>query len=197
MKGSRTMIAQPVSSNIARSALPYAIFYVVVAALSLPIYGFYWHLTLHIFGAIIFIGNIIVTAVWMILAEQTRDARTIQFATRAINRADLFFTAPGVILVLLNGLALASMRWGGWGDFYDHSWITAALILFSLSGIIWVALLLPHQIKMERVTARNGDGRELPGDFYSLLHRWYLWGGIATILPLVSLFLMVNKPDLW
>jgi hypothetical protein len=59
-----------------------------------------WHKLLHILGAIIFVGNIIVTAVWLVLAEQTRDKMTLHFASKAVNWADVCFTAPGVLLLL-------------------------------------------------------------------------------------------------
>lgn len=191
------MVARPASSIAARSVLPYAIFYAAIIALSLPIYGYDWHLTLHILGAVIFIGNIIVTAVWMVLAEQTGNTPTIQFAARAITRADLFFTAPGVILLLLNGLALASMRWGGWSEFYEYDWISAGLALLAITAVVWVTMLLPRQIQMERISSSTPGGQDLSTEFYSLLHRWYVWGSIAVILPLIALVLMVTKPDLW
>ncbi len=143
-----------------------------------------WHKALHIFWAVIFVGNIIVTGAWMLLAERTRDPSVLQFAARAVNWADVFFTGPGVILVLWNGLVLSSQ----WGGVFRTSWITAALALFLLSGIVWVGLLLPYQ---HRLIQRSGD------EFFQILHRWYFWGTVATILPLISLVLMAVKPTLW
>ena len=112
---------------------------------SVPVYPFHWHLLMHVVGAVIFVGNILVTAAWMALAQRTGNPSVLMFAARAVNRADLLFTGPGVVLVLLNGLALAADRWGGWTGFYEVSWIVAALALFALSGVVWVGFLLRYQ----------------------------------------------------
>ena len=165
---------------------------------SLPVYSYRWHLLLHIFEAVVFLGNIMVTAAWMVLAERTREPSVMRFASRTVNRADLLFTGPAVILVLLNGLTMAARRWGGWSGFYETSWITAALILFAASRIVWVGFLLRYQFRLIRVsTASNDSVEQLPGEFFDVLHRWYAWGSLATVLPLVSLYLMVTKPELW
>ena len=53
-----------------------------------------------------------------------------------------------MILILLNGLAVAADRYGGWGGFHETNWIVIALVLFALSGVIWVVFLVPVQRKM-------------------------------------------------
>ncbi len=150
-----------------------------------------WHKTLHITGAVIFLGNIIVTGAWMLLAERSRDAAVLHFAAETVNWADVFFTAPGVFLLVSNGFIMAK-NWGGLGT----SWIVAALSLFSLSGIVWIGFLIPCQERMIRYSspAESGGRDEL---LFRTLHRWYFWGIIATILPLTSLGLMVLKPSFW
>jgi uncharacterized membrane protein len=76
----------------------------------------------------------------------------LNFASRVVNNADLTFTLPGVILILLNGLALTASRWGGWAGFLSNSWITAALVLLALSGIVWVGFLLRYQFRLEHLS---------------------------------------------
>jgi uncharacterized membrane protein len=170
----------------------------IAIVVSLPLYSFQWHLLLHIFGAVIFIGNLIVTALWMTLAERTRKTSVLNFASRVVNNADLTFTLPGVILILLNGLALAVSRWGGWAGFLGNSWITAALVLLVLSGIVWVGFLLRYQFRLEHLSNEAVESDALlPQGFFGVLHKWYVWGVIATILPILSLLLMVFKPKLW
>src|SRR6266540_741565 len=63
-----------------------------------------WHKWLHVLGAVLFLGNIIVTGFWMLLAERNGNEPSIRFAAIGVNWADVFFTAPGVILLLGNGL---------------------------------------------------------------------------------------------
>ena len=158
------------------------------------LWSYQWHKLLHIFGAVIFVGNIIVTAVWMVMAEQSKDKATLYFASKAVNWADVFFTAPGVLLTLANGQILATAAWGG----LSTSWIAVAFGLFILSGLVWVGFLLRYQNCLIQLAVRPAvSGEPLPETFFQVLHRWYIAGIVATLLPLVSMMLMVFKPQLW
>ncbi len=148
------------------------------------------YLLLHILGAILFLGNIIVTGVWMLLAERSRSVPVIRFAVQAVNWADVYFTAPGAALLLLFGLALTRTEGG-----FEVAWIMLGMLLFALSGILWLLFLIPDQHRMITLSAETTN--ELPPEFFRTLHRWYLWGVIATLLPLATLYLMVQKPTLW
>ena len=167
-----------------------------VLALSLPLFPYRWHTFLHIAGAVVFLGNIIVTAAWMFMAERTHSANVIHFSAKAVIRADLLFTLPGVLLVLLNGLVMVFDRWGGWSALHQLSWISVALALFTASGVIWVGILIPVQHRMAVFSNPADYPNSLPPQFSSALRRWYFWGAIAIALPICSLYLMVNKPAL-
>ncbi len=174
-----------------------AVLVAFVTALSLPIYPYQWHLMLHVTGAILFIGNIVVTTAWMLLAERSGDRAVLSFASNGVLLADALFTAPGVLLILLNGLALAGKLYG-WADFHQTSWILASLILLTLSGVVWAGFLLRYQFQMVRIS-RDAVSADvpLPADYFSVLRRWYVGGTVATLLPIVSLLLMIYKPALW
>ncbi len=186
------------------SSMKWLIGEVVIFGISFAILGmanyplllpYQWHKLLHIFGAVIFLGNIIITGIWMALAEQSKDKLILHFSSKVVNWADVFFTAPGVLLILANGLIMATNTWGG---LMNTSWIALALGLFTLSGIVWVGFLLRYQHKMIQLSSNSVVfGEELPEAFFKVLHRWYFWGMIATILPLISLILMVVKPRFW
>ena len=170
---------------------------VILALLGLAhfplLFSYAWHKTLHILGAVLFLGNIIVTGVWMSLAERNNQTTTLQFASRVVNWADVLFTAPGILLILTNGMIMAT-SWGGIGT----SWIATSLALFALSGIVWAVFLIPYQDQLIRLSSSpGGSGTQLPDSFFHVLHRWYFWGIIATILPLGSIVLMVLKPRFW
>lgn len=166
----------------------------VMSIYSYPLlFSYQWHRVLHILGGVIFLGNIIVTGVWMLMGEHTKKPSVIFFGARAVNWADVFFTAPGVILVLLTGEVLAT-QWGGFGK---ESWITAGLGLFVLSGVAWVGFLIRYQNALLKKSVDFVDSGSPSEDFRRILHKWYFWGIIATISPLLSLILMVIKPKLW
>jgi uncharacterized membrane protein len=160
----------------------------VSVVLSLPFFGTMWNLFMHIFGAILFMGNIIVTAAWFSMARRSGSGGALQMATRAVVVADVMFTLPGSLLLLLNGGILGT-------EFFKAgaSWVFASLGLFFVSAIIWVAVLVPLQRRMVLVAQSEPTGPEMTG----LMAKWFRFGGIATLLPLITLVLMVTKPDLW
>ena len=149
---------------------------------------------LHVFAAIAFMGNIMVSATWMAAAKRTRDKAVLHFAARAVVRADRLFTLPGVIIILATGL----ITMGAWGGFGGAHWAEMGLALFILASVIWLAVLLPLQRRMLNSTGEAVDlGIGLSEDFYSAQKRWSMWSGIATLLLMIALYLMVFKPDLW
>ena len=174
--------------------LIYGLLVVAVVAVSLPLYPYRWHTFMHITGAVVFLGNIIVTAAWMLMAERTRSNNVIHFSAKAVIRADLLFTLPGVLLIVINGFVMVVSGWGGWDAFHELSWISLALALFIASGVIWMGVLIPVQHRMAVYSEPSDYPDSLPSQFFSALHKWYFWGAIAIALPLVSLYLMVNKP---
>ncbi len=164
----------------------------VAAVLSLP-YGHRWNLLMHIVGAIVFMGNIVVTAVWMSMARRSGVPANLRFAAHGVLAADIYLTTPGVVLLFVNGLIL-SFHWfekGGAG------WLHVSMGLFVLSGVAWLALLVPIQRKLARLAAEGAPGDDLPAGFRPALKAWFRWGGILTLLPLITLVLMVLKPELW
>jgi uncharacterized membrane protein len=164
---------------------------VVLVSLPFPFLGRGWHLFMHILGAVLFIGNITVTAAWMILVVENGQPKLVHFGARAVNQADLLFTVPGVLLIFLNGLALAP----AFGNTpWSVSWIATALALLILSGIVWLGFLLRYQHQMVELSA---SGEQLSSEFMRVFRNWGIWGGIATVLPIISLLLMVFKPTLW
>lgn len=162
----------------------------IVISLPLPLFSRQWHLLLHIVGAVIFLGNLVVTAVWMSFAVANRDRAVVHFAAKLVTAADLLLTFPGLALILVNGIYLAELF--DQGNLFKVGWIAVSLILFALSGVVWSLFLLPHQSRLITLSQT-----ELAADFNRVFARWSLWGAVATLLPLVSLGLMVFKPILW
>jgi uncharacterized membrane protein len=63
---------------------------------------------IHLLGVVLFLGNIIVTAVWKALADQTAEPRTIAYAKRLVTITDWIFTLGGIILVLIGGYGMVA-----------------------------------------------------------------------------------------
>jgi uncharacterized membrane protein len=129
-------------------------------------------LSLHILGVVLFLGNIIVTAVWKVLADRTKSPPVVAYAQRLVTRTDIAFTATGVVLILVSGQVLAEDLGGVFGG---PVWLTIGWSLFVASGVIWVAALIPER-------------------YWLLSTLWSVFGAVATILPLANLYFMVFKP---
>jgi len=161
----------------------------VAVVLSLPFFGRDWNRLMHLLGAVLFLGNIFVTAVWMSLVRKSRDAEVVRVGVRGILLTDALFTLPGVLLLALNGGVLGT-QWFKAGA----PWIIVSVVLFALSGIVWGAVLVPLQKRLARLTEAMPPHGALPPECDALISKWFRWGGVATLLPFVTLLLMVFKP---
>lgn len=137
-----------------------------------------------------FVGNIIVTAMWKVRADKTRDAKIMAFAQKLVTRTDYVFTSIGAGLVLVTGLLMLDSYEGPMGVW----WIRRGLEFFGLSAFIWVALLVPIQAKQARMARDFADGGEVPEQYYKLGKRWIMFGGIATLVLIANIIIMIYKP---
>lgn len=147
--------------------------------------------SLHVLAVALFLGNIITGVFWRFHAQRSRDPKFIGFTFEGITRSDRFFTIPGVILLI--GTGIWSAIEGGL-PILRTGWILWSLVLLALSGVIFSRWLGPLQRQIAALVHAPG-----PFDwarYQALVHRWDVWGGIATLTPLAALALMVLKPQL-
>src|SRR5438105_10407078 len=102
---------------------------------------------IHLLGVIVFLGNIIVTGVWKVLADRTGEPRVIAYAQRLVTITDWAFTAGEVLLILLGAYGMAFVAGL---DLRGAAWLIWGQSLFGLSGLIWVLVLIPTQIAQAR-----------------------------------------------
>lgn len=144
--------------------------------------------SLHILGACLFLGNIVVSAVWKVLADRTGNYSVVRFATRLVNVTDGVFTALGATLLLATGHHLAL----GYGGVLANGWIAWSYILFGVSGAVWAAVLVPIQYK-QTALLRSSTTATIPDEYRRLARIWSVAGAIATMFPLPAIYLMVSK----
>lgn len=147
--------------------------------------------TAHIFGAVLFVGNLLVTAVWKALADRSREPRIVAFAQRVVSVTDVVFTGLGAVIVLVSGM-LMIVPYDI--EFWNVPWIMWGLGLFVVSALLWILVLVPIQMKQARLAREFADGGEIPEGYWRLGRLWMVFGLIATALPLINVFLMVFKP---
>jgi len=146
---------------------------------------------LHVFGAVVFIGNIITAALWKLRADATRNPRVVLETVRTVHLCDWVFTAPGVALLLGSGLFMAA-RAGI--PIWDVFWLRTAFVLLNVTGVLWVAVLLPVQSALIREAARGLEQGQITHRYRTLSLVWNAVGLVATLLPLINLYLMIARP---
>jgi uncharacterized membrane protein len=142
--------------------------------------------TIHILSACLFLGNVIVSGTWAAMAERTRNHQIIQFSNKMVLITDLLFTVTGALGVIITGHLMAE-RYGGSAE---HSWISWSYMLFGLSGLIWLLVLMPIQLKQRRLLAQTD---QITSEYLRWSRIWQIAGAVATVLPLPIIYLMINK----
>ncbi len=142
--------------------------------------------TAHVFGAILFVGNVIVSGIWSAIFWRARHSHDFHRAARAIVLTDWWFTVGGGALLTTSGITLALRRglplWG-------TPWIRLGLLALALSTLLWLVVLVPAQRTMVR---HRGDANAAL--FVRAYSRWNVWGWVATVPLVYAVWCMVAKP---
>ncbi len=147
---------------------------------------------LHVTAVVIFLGNLITGILWKLHGDQTENPVIIRHTIAGLIRADRWFTIPGVVLILVGGFGAAMV--GGLPLLRTH-WILLGIILFSVSGIAYMARVVPLQQQMLRVARSGVESGKLDWDKYRALSRsWNVWGTIALLAPVLAMIAMIAKP---
>jgi|SRR5687768_16210302 len=93
---------------------------------------------LHVVAVVAFLGNITTGLFWHSHAVRTRDPRLLAHTLDGIIRSDRFFTVPGVVGIVVTGVA-AALRANL--PILGTDWILWSLVLFSISGVVFMLRL--------------------------------------------------------
>ncbi|HWA59544.1 MAG TPA: DUF2269 domain-containing protein [Gemmatimonadales bacterium] len=147
---------------------------------------------LHILAVTLFLGNIITGLFWKAHADRSADPRIMAHTLEGIIRSDRWFTLPGVLLIVLFGVAAAIV---GQLPLLRTPWIRQAIILFTLSGLAFGLQVAPLQRRLLALARTAANGGAWDAERYrSLSRRWEWWGVFAILTPVGALALMVVKP---
>ncbi|RIX51670.1 DUF2269 family protein [Paenibacillus nanensis] len=147
-------------------------------------------LLVHLVGVLLAVGNIVTAAFWKIRADQSGNPAVINAAARNVMLADYAFTIPGLVLIVVSGSIMAE-RAGM--SLSGLNWLTLSLVLFAITGIIWGAALIPLQRRMIRISEECMAEGTISKSYREASRSWAICGTIATLLPIVILYLMVMK----
>lgn len=150
--------------------------------------SYLWFKVLHVLGVVMFLGNIIITGWWKIMADRTKNPQIIAFAQRQVTVTDWIFTAGGAAIITCAGALNVHTSWS-----YSMKWLQWGVGMFVLSAIIWVVVLIPTQIKQAKMAAVFAETGEITDYYWKLCKRWTFWGALAVITPLIAVYFMIFK----
>lgn len=138
---------------------------------------------LHVGAAVLLLGNVTVTGVWALVIYRSGGRSRFGPAIRAILLTDVLFTGLGGALLTITGILLI-LRHGY--NVLATPWLWHGIAALGLSTAIWLAVLLPGQLRMKQADA-DGDTARL----HRIFVRWNLVGWAATLLLFYGLAAMV------
>ncbi|MBC7841620.1 MAG: DUF2269 domain-containing protein [Gemmatimonadaceae bacterium] len=146
----------------------------------------------HLLGVILLVGNVTATSVWKVFADRTNNPQVVAFAQRLVTVTDWFLTVPGIVLILIGGFGSAASA--GIAPF-KAPWLQISELLFVAAGLIWVAILIPLQMRQARAARIFEYGMSVPAGYRRDARLWLWWGILATLLLLIAVVVMVVKPS--
>lgn len=153
------------------------------------------HRGLHLMAMVMLLGNAAFGALWLAQADLSKSLRRLHFSFVTLNRLDVWITAPASLLLTLNGAAMSVIHGGTLG----RLWLLWGVGLFGAAGMLWGAVLVPMQLRLERECAQALAGRPEsddlpPAHLRGPLVRYFISGGTVGALLVSALWVMVFKP---
>ena len=145
----------------------------------------------HVLGVVVLVGNVTATSIWKVFADRSGDPRVIRFGQRLVIRTDWWFTLGGIALIVIGGYGAAAVAHM---DLLRDAWLLWSQVLFVLSGLIWLVVLIPIQIRQTRQAQTFSEDVSVPAEFLRDALHWIVWGVIATIPLIGAIWLMIAKP---
>jgi len=147
--------------------------------------------SLHVLSVVLFLGNIITGVFWKFHGDRVGTLPARAQALEGVIRSDRWFTLPGVFAIVITGIWMAL---DAHLPLLGTKWILWSLVLFGISGVSFGAFVGPLQKKLLANVRTGITGTWNQPEYQKLSRAWELWGAVATLAPVVALFLMVTKP---
>jgi uncharacterized membrane protein len=146
--------------------------------------------SLHVVSVVLFLGNILTGVFWKRHGDRG-DLASRRQAISGLIASDRLFTMPTVFAIIATGIANALLAHI---PILGTPWILWGIVLFGVSGAVFGAKVGPLQKKLLANVEAGLAGDWDESAYRELSRQWLVWGWIASISPLIVVFLMVFKP---
>ncbi|GHG76370.1 DUF2269 domain-containing protein [Comamonas sp. JC664] len=145
---------------------------------------------LHLVAVVVFLGDIVVTAVWRLMADRTREPRVMAYALRLVQVTDKYLLVPSVFALALTGMARAHLQGI---SLWAHPALAAGQVSFMLCGVVWQLTLRPIQARQLAMAESMGEADASFDEYLLLTRKWFWWGILAMALAFGSMALMTLR----
>ena len=146
---------------------------------------------LHVLGAIVILGTGTGIAFFMLMAHRSGDLAFIARTAATAVIADMLFTLTAVILQPVSGGVLMALS----ASTFAERWLLTSLGLYVVAGLFWIPVIF-MQIEMRNLArAALTQQQPLAPRYFALFRRWFVFGipGFGSVM--VTLWLMIAKPQ--
>ena len=148
----------------------------------------------HLLFAALFLGNLVVSAIWKNLADRSGVPEVRLFGARVVLLTDLIFVAVCGIGLISTGFVQA-MSWFPEGGLLKAPWIYLPLGSVTVVGLVWSLVLLPIELRQRTLATEALETDIVSSEYVKLSMRWNLLAALIAMLAIGVLFVMVYKPQ--
>lgn len=145
--------------------------------------------SLHVLGAVLFLGVGAASAWYKLQADRSDDPRIVAWGQHQIVRADALFTVPSALIMPITGLWMVHLMESP----LTTPWIAFGLGGFAVAGVLWLPAVWLQLRMRDMADAALASGEPLPAAYWQAQRVWLALGAPAFALTLVIIWVMVTK----
>jgi uncharacterized membrane protein len=143
---------------------------------------------LHVLAVVVLLGNLLMAPFWRKRLAALGGVQARAAANRSIRTADLMFTLPGWVVLLVTGIVLSINR--GWKLAIS---LNISMLLFLGWLVLWHVLVLRARKAMIAQAEEAASGGQAPAELAQHEHQWQQWSYVSAGIVVLILILMVAQ----
>ena len=144
----------------------------------------------HIMSAIVAFGVVFTYPLIFASLSKAANVKHLAWFHRTQVQIDRFILSPAATLLLLCGIYMAAKGPYGFKSTFISLGLAFLIVIMGLVGSVMIPAERKAAIEAEKASEAGG---ELGPDYQRLAQRMQLWGGVASLLVVATVFLMVTK----